>query len=83
MNETEVLSKLYLELSNVVPNETITQRERLLIDAIKRALKHLDYATPNQRNGPVYQTADVLRRALKMTPMDVGGRPSDGLETNP
>ena len=49
-------------------------------EAIKQALRHLDYATPNQRNGPVYRAADILRAKLKLPPMTIGGKPSEGLK---
>ena len=49
------------------------------LGTIPKALRHLDHATPQQRNGPVYQAADMLRKALGLPPMKIGGRPSDGL----
>lgn len=48
--------------------------------AMKKALKHLDHATPRQRNGPCLQAADTLRKALELPPMELGGRPSEGVE---
>ena len=75
--ETETLSKLYLELANIVPRETKSSRELTYEFQIKQALRYLDHATPNQRNGPVYQAADRLRSAIGIGPMSVGGKPSD------
>lgn len=54
-----------------------------LQDAIMKALRHMDHATPRQRNGPVYQAADALRAAIGLRPMSVGGKPSDGLDDIP
>lgn len=48
--------------------------------AIKKALKFLDGATPRQRNGPCIQAANTLREALELPPMELRGRPSDGVE---
>ncbi len=73
----ETLSKLYLELAHVVPRDTKSSRELSYELQIKQALKHLDHATPQQRNGPVYQAADRLRSALGIGPMEIGGKPSD------
>ncbi len=76
---TETLSKLYLELANVIPRETKSSRELTYECQIKQALRHLDHATPQQRNGPVYQAADRLRASIGIGPMAVGGKPSDGV----
>ena len=51
--------------------------------AIMKALRKMDHATPRQRNGPVYQAADILRKAIGFDPMAVGGKPSDGLDDLP
>lgn len=45
---------------------------------VKKALKHLDHATPQQRNGPTYQAANTLRELVDLPPMPIGGKPSDG-----
>ena len=79
MTDLETLSKLYLELAHVVDLSTKTYRELDTERRVKSALRHLDHATPQQRNGPVYQAADVLRGILYLPPMVVGGKPSDGL----
>lgn len=46
--------------------------------AIVRALEHLDYATPTQRNGPCHQAINELRTALKLPTMSIGGRALEG-----
>ena len=51
--------------------------------AIMKALRKMDHATPRQRNGPVYQAADILRKAIGFGPMAVGGKPSEGLDALP
>lgn len=79
MDETETLSKLYLELANVLPDTTRSSRELMYRNIMKNALMHLDFATPKQRNGPVYRAADELRIGLGLSPMKIGGKPSDGL----
>jgi len=73
------MSKLYLELSQVVPASTMTGREIALRKAMEKSLGHLDHATPKTRNGPTYQAADALRSALGLSPMVIGGQPSDGV----
>lgn len=50
-----------------------------VLRAIPRVLHHLDGATPRQRNGPVYQAADTLRKIIGLPPMKIGGQPSDGI----
>lgn len=74
------LDELYLDLANVVHPETRSSRDLAYEAAIKKALRHLDSATPKQRNGPTYQAADALRNAIGLEPMQIGGRPSDGLQ---
>lgn len=51
--------------------------------AICDALRHLDHATPQQRNGPVYQAADALRAAIGLPAMPIGSKPSMGLPSPP
>ena len=75
-----VLERLFLELSQVVGEGTQTAREFKLETAMKVALRYLDRATPSQRNGPVYMAADTIRTALRLPPMHVGGKPSEGLD---
>ncbi len=79
MSDRETLSRLYLELAHVVP-EARTFRDLRNELAMKEALRHLDHATPKQRNGPLYQAADKLRAALGLAPMQIGGKPSEGIE---
>lgn len=79
MSDIETLSKLYLELALVVGPATKNYRELDIEARIKTALRHLDHATPAQRNGPVYQAADTLRAILCLPPMNIGGKPSEGL----
>lgn len=79
MSENEVLAKLFLELAHVVPGAK-TFRDMKNEATMRKALRHLDHATPQQRNGPCYQAADVLREALGLPPMEIGGKPSDGLD---
>ena len=54
-----------------------------LTTAIMKALRHMDHATPRQRNGPLYHAADILREAIGFGPMTVGGKPSEGLDGLP
>ena len=75
----ETLSKLYLELSHVVPKETKNYRDIFFEQSIKNALNALDGATPRQRNGPVYRAADILRSAIGLPPLNIGENPSSGL----
>ena len=78
----ETLSKLYLELSHVVPDGTKTAKELALQRAIENALRELDFATPQQRNGPCIKAAGILRAAIGLAPMTLpGGKPSEGLWT--
>ena len=51
--------------------------------AIMKALRHMDHATPRQRNGPLYRAADILREAIGFGPMAIGGKPSEGLDALP
>ena len=76
---TETLSKLYLELSQVVPPGTMTRRELELERAISKALFHMDSASPQLRNGPLYQAAGHLRKALGLPPAEIGGKFSEGV----
>ena len=75
----ETLSKIYLELANVIPETTRSRRDIEFRVAIVKALQHLDYATPRQRNGPCYQAIGVLRGAIGLAPMEIGGKATDGL----
>lgn len=79
MSDKQALCKLYLELAHVVPDGTYTFREKAMRSAMRKALRHLDFATPRDRNGPVYKAADALRIELGLPPLKVGGRPSEGL----
>lgn len=76
--ECEIISKLYLELSHVVPAGTKTAREIEVEKLIKKALMHMDYTTPKLRNGPMYQAADSLRKAIGLNPVEIGGKFSEG-----
>lgn len=49
-------------------------------ETIMKALRHLDGATPRQRNGPCYKAADILRAALGLPPMSIGGKPTEGMD---
>jgi len=51
--------------------------------AIVKALQHLQFATPRERNGPCYQAIDSLRLAIGLEPMKVGGSAVDGLGKEP
>lgn len=75
----ETLSKLYLELRHVIPDETKNVREIYLEETIRQALRSLDHATPRHRNGPVFRAADVLRAAVGLPPLNPGENASDGL----
>lgn len=48
--------------------------------AIVKALRHLDHAPAQHRNGPIYQAADALRGALGLGPAEVGGKFSFGVD---
>lgn len=47
---------------------------------IKEALRHLDHAPLQHRNGPIYQAAGVLREAIGLPPSEIGARFSDGID---
>lgn len=75
----DTLCKIYLELSNVVPVGTKTARELEVERLIKKSLMHMDYTAPQHRNGPMYQAADSLRKAIGLGPVEIGGKFSEGV----
>lgn len=62
MIETEVMDKLFLELSQFTRAKT--QREIWYEEAIEKALRFLKDATPKDRNGPCIRAIDVLVNVL-------------------
>ncbi len=79
MSDLPRLQELYLELANVVDERTLSVRDLAYRQAMMKALRHLRHATPQQRNGPVYQAADALRAALGYPPMSIGGDVMEGI----
>ena len=61
------------------PAETTSAAEEMSIEVIK-ALRKLKGATPSKRNGPCWQAINILRGAIGLDPMEVGGSATDGLE---
>ncbi|KXJ56541.1 MAG: hypothetical protein AXW12_00475 [Thalassospira sp. Nap_22] len=77
---SETICKLYLELSHVVPAGTKTAKEVEVERHIKIALMHMDSASPQLRNGPMYQASDHLRKAIGLKPVGIGGKFSEGID---
>ena len=56
--------------------ELEAERENLA----KEALKHLQFATPRERNGPCHQAINILRKSLGLKFMEARGKAMEGIE---